>query len=73
MEYLIDPKEVTTQGVCPKYGCTTYCQVKPLYGVPAPIPVEPQNFLKDFSPPPYFHCGGEECFNCLTLLVTSFT
>jgi hypothetical protein len=41
MEYLIDPKEVTTQGVCPKYGCTTYCQVKPLYGVPAPIPVEP--------------------------------
>jgi hypothetical protein len=35
MEYLIDPEEVTTVGVCPRYNpCTTFCKIKPCYGVP---------------------------------------
>jgi len=35
MEYLIDPEEITTAGACPKFNsCTTYCRIKPCYGVP---------------------------------------
>jgi len=39
MEYLIDPEEVTICGACPLYikPCTTFCRIKPLYGVPPPI------------------------------------
>jgi|GEM_PF-1620430 len=40
MEYIIDPIEVTKAGGCPKYAtCTTFCWVKPLYGVPPIIEV----------------------------------
>ncbi|HVP36203.1 MAG TPA: hypothetical protein VMT04_04335 [Terriglobales bacterium] len=39
MDYLIDPEEITRLGACPKYiiPCTTFCKIKPLYGVPPPI------------------------------------
>lgn len=35
MDYLIDPEEVTKLGVCPIFNpCTTFCRIKPMYGVP---------------------------------------
>ncbi len=41
MDYLINPDELMTVGKCPHYvPCTTFCQIKPLYGVPPVIPAE---------------------------------
>jgi hypothetical protein len=38
MEFLIDPEELTTVGKCPLfYPCTTFCKIKPMYGVPPVI------------------------------------
>ncbi len=35
MDYLIDPEEFTTAQGCPTYNpCSTYCKIKPCYGIP---------------------------------------
>ena len=68
MEYLIDPEEVTTVGACPKYNpCTTFCRIKPMYGVPI---IEVQDFLIEIIPLLPYSLGGEEdpvgCFYYLS-------
>jgi hypothetical protein len=35
MDYLIDPEEILTIGKCPLFiPCSTFCKIKPMYGVP---------------------------------------